>query len=206
MLNKFFKVEFSIRTLLSLEKELNVPLDSLLFEMEITPEIQKIILYHGVKRSTKLGRQKIYEMYDNLSRTEKVKVDMKVNGRLLDSFGIGKKRESNADVSQETEVKFFSEYMTTLMFQLMSSIKLSKDDFLNSTPSEIFSLLDVYKKEQEFQFKLNQLAHINAIGLTSSKKFKEINPFNNKGTKKQKRISKEDKNRELDFLFNKVGE
>ena len=124
MLN-IYKVEFCIGTLLSLEKELNVPLDSLLFELEVTPEIQKAIFYHGIKRSTKLGRKKIYEIYDNLSKTDRLRVDMKVNGRLLDSFGVGKQRERNEDVPQETEVKFFSEYMTKFMFYMMGAVGMS---------------------------------------------------------------------------------
>ena len=202
MLN-IYKVEFCIGTLLSLEKELNVPLDSLLFELEVTPEIQKAIFYHGIKRSTKLGRKKIYEIYDNLSKTDRLRVDMKVNGKLLDSFGVGKQRERNEDVPQETEVKFFSEYMMKFMFYMMGAVGMSKEDFMKSTPSEVFDIAEAYKKEQEFQFKLKQLAHINAIGMTSSKKFKEINPFDTRSNKKVRKVNQEEKRKELEFLMSR---
>ena len=202
MKHNIYKVEFSIRTLLLLEEELNVPLDSILFDVEITEDIQKAIFYYGVRRSTKFGRTKLYEQYDNLTSKDKLLLNMKVNGKLLDSFGVGK-QQGSSEVSQET--KFFAEYMIDFMHYMIGAVGMSKEEFLSCTPAEVFSIADAYRKEQEFQFKLNQLAHINAIGLTSSKKFKEINPFE-KQTSKVKKISKEDKEKELDFLFNKVGD
>ena len=55
-------------------------------------------------------------------------------------------------------------------------------------------------------YNLNKIANINAIGLTKSKKFREINPFDENDNKKFKKVSLEKKKADLDFLLNKVGE
>lgn len=202
MFSKFYKVEFPIGTLLELERELNVPLDRVLFELDITDDIQKIILYHGVRKHTKYGRQQIYKQYDNLSKIDKLKVDMKVNGVLLDAFGLGKKKLNKAtEVQEEKEIRFFEEYMTEFMYYMVGVVGLSKEEFLKSTPSEVFEIAEAHKKEQEFNFKLNQLSHINAIGLTSSKKFKEINPFKQEDNSKVKKVGKEFREKELAILL-----
>lgn len=43
------KVEFDIRTLLLLEEHLNVPIDNLIFDVEVTEEVQAIVNMFGMK-------------------------------------------------------------------------------------------------------------------------------------------------------------
>ena len=43
------KVEFDIRTLLLLEEHINVPIDNLIFDVEVTEEIQAIVNMFGMK-------------------------------------------------------------------------------------------------------------------------------------------------------------
>lgn len=194
-------IEFSIGTLFLLEKDLGVPLDSVLYEIEITEDIQKKILYYGLKR--KIDYKELSEQYDNLLPNEKLQVDLKCNGRLLDSFGAGKQTEES-EQEQSTEVKLFTDYMTELMFFVRGVLHMSKQEFMNSTPIEIFSILDQHKLHMEQLYGLNKIAHVNAIGLTSSKKFKEINPFG-KENKPFKKVNIDKKKSDLEFL-NKVGD
>ena len=83
---------------------------------------------------------------------------------------------------------------------------MSKEDFMSYTPVEIYAILETRRNHEKYQYNLNKLAHINAIGLTSSKKFKEINPFDDKQDKKVKKIDTAKKKADLDFLMNRVGE
>ena len=70
---------------------------------------------------------------------------------------------------------------------------MSKADFMSYTPVEIYAILDAHRNNVKYQYNIDKLAHINAIGLTSSKKFKEINPFDGKQDKKVKKIDTDKK-------------
>lgn len=197
------EIEFSIGTLFLLEKDLGVPLDSVLYEIEITTEIQMKILYYGLSR--KIPFEDLVTQYSKLVPAEKLEVDLKCNAKLLDAFGVGKQRvDKEEDVSQETQVRLFTDYMTELMFYVRGVLHMTKQEFISSTPIEIFTILDQHKLHMEQVYGLNKIAHVNAIGLTSSKKFKEINPFG-KENKPFKKVDIDKKKSELDFL-NKVGE
>ena len=82
------KVEFDIRTLLLLEEHVNVPIDNLLFDVEVTEELQAIVNMFGMK----LNEEELKE-YLLLEEPLKLSVDLKVNGALLDALGVGKKEE-----------------------------------------------------------------------------------------------------------------
>lgn len=198
------KVEFYIGTLLLLEKELNCPLDVLLFEMEITEEIQELVICYGYRNY--LEKSEVLELYRNLSANDRLSIDLIVNGRLLDAFGVGKQQESESleDNSEPKKLRFFSEYINEFKNFMVGVVGLSKHDFYNSTPIEVFDFAESYRKGLENVFALNQYSHINAIGLTSSKKFKAINPFE-KENKGYKKVDIDKKKRDLEFL-KKVGE
>ena len=83
---------------------------------------------------------------------------------------------------------------------------MSKSEFLSYTPVEIYAILDAHQGHIKYIYNLNKIANINAIGLTKSKKFREINPFDENDNKKFKKVSLEKKKADLDFLLNKVFE
>lgn len=197
------KVEFDIRTLLLLEEHLNVPIDNLIFDTEITDEVQAIVVMYGMK----LNEQELEE-YLTLKQPEKLSVDLKVNGALFDAIGLGKQSSEDTTIDTDTkvEVKFFKEYIKEFLYYCVGVLHMSKADFMSYTPVEIYAILDARRNHEKYQYNLNKLAHINAIGLTSSKKFKEINPFDENDNKKFKKVSLEKKKADLDFLLNKVGE
>lgn len=197
------KVEFNIRTLLSLEEFLNVPLTELVFQADITDEIQAIVVIYGLNLN-----DKELEEYLKLKPTDKLSVDLKVNSALLDAIGVGK--QSNNNSSDDTEnkperVKFFREYIKSFRNYCVGVLHMSKDDFYSYTPVEIHDIIDAHQDHVKLTYQLNKIAHINAIGLTSSKKFKEINPFNLEDSKRYRKVDIKQKREDLDFLMNKVG-
>lgn len=197
------KVEFDIRTLLLLEEHINVPIDNLIFDVEVTEELQAIVNMFGMK----LNEEELKE-YLLLEEPLKLSVDLKVNSALLDALGLGKQssEDTTVDTDAKVEVKFFREYIKDFLYYCVGVLHMSKEDFMSYTPVEIYSILETRRNHEKYQYSLNKLAHINAIGLTSSKKFKEINPFDVNDNKKFKKVSLEKKKADLDFLLNKVGE
>ena len=197
------KVEFNIGTLLLLESHLNVPIDSLIFDAEITDEVQAIVAMYGMQ----LNEQELEE-YLTLKQPEKLSVDLKVNGALFDALGLGKQssEDTTIDTDAKVEVKFFKEYIKEFLYYCVGVLHMSKADFMSYTPVEVYAILEAHRNHEKDHYNLNKLAHINAIGLTSSKKFKEINPFNNEQDKKVKKVDADKKKADLDFLMNRVGE
>lgn len=197
------QVEFNIRTLLLLEEHLNVPIDSLIFDAEITDEVQAIVAMYGMKLN-----DKELEEYLTLKEPEKLSVDLKVNGALFDALGLGKQssEDTTIDTDAKVEVKFFKEYIKEFLYYCVGVLHMSKADFMSYTPVEVYAILEAHRNNVKYQYNIDKLAHINAIGLTSSKKFKEINPFDGKQDKKVKKIDTAKKKSDLDFLMNRVGE
>lgn len=197
------KVEFDIRTLLLLEEHINVPIDNLLFDVEVTEEIQAIVNMFGMK----LNEEELKE-YLLLEEPLKLSVDLKVNSALLDALGVGNKKndDTTVDTDAKVEVKFFREYIKEFRDYCVGVLYMSKSEFLSYTPVEIYAILDAHQGHIKYMYNLNKIANINAIGLTKSKKFREINPFDENDNKKFKKVSLEKKKADLDFLFNKVGE
>ena len=197
------KVEFDIRTLLLLEEHVNVPIDNLLFDVEVTEELQAIVNMFGMK----LNEEELKE-YLLLEEPLKLSVDLKVNGALLDALGVGKKKndDTTVDTDAKVEVKFFREYIKEFRDYCVGVLNMSKSEFLSYTPVEIYAILDAHQGHIKYMYNLNKIANINAIGLTKSKKFKEINPFDENDNKKFKKVGLEKKKADLDFLLNKVGE
>lgn len=197
------KVEFDIRTLLLLEEHVNVPIDNLIFDVEVTEELQAIVNMFGMK----LNEEELKE-YLLLEEPLKLSVDLKVNGALLDALGVGKKKndDTTVDTDAKVEVKFFREYIKEFRDYCVGVLHMSKSEFLAYTPVEIYAILDAHQGHIKYMYNLNKIANINAIGLTKSKKFKEINPFDENDNKKFKKVSLEKKKADLDFLLNKVGE
>ena len=197
------KVEFDIRTLLLLEEHINVPIDNLLFDVEVTEELQAIVNMFGMK----LNEEELKE-YLLLEEPLKLSVDLKVNGALLDALGVGKKKndDTTVDTDAKVEVKFFREYIKEFRDYCVGVLHMSTSEFLSYTPVEIYAILDAHQGHIKYMYNLSKIANINAIGLTKSKKFKEINPFDNTSDKKFKKVSLEKKKADLDFLLNKVGE
>lgn len=197
------KVEFDIRTLLLLEEHINVPIDNLIFDVEVTEELQAIVNMFGMK----LNEEELKE-YLLLEEPLKLSVDLKVNGALLDALGVGKKKndDTTVDTDAKVEVKFFREYIKEFRDYCVGVLRMSKSEFLSYTPVEIYAILDAHQGHIKYMYNLNKIANINAIGLTKSKKFREINPFDENDNKKFKKVSLEKKKADLDFLLNKVGE
>ena len=197
------KVEFDIRTLLLLEEHVNVPIDNLIFDVEVTEEIQAIVNMFGMK----LNEEELKE-YLLLEEPLKLSVDLKVNGALLDALGVGKKKndDTTVDTDAKVEVKFFREYIKEFRDYCVVVLHMSKSEFLSYTPVEIYAILDAHQGHIKYMYNLNKIANINAIGLTKSKKFREINPFDENDNKKFKKVGLEKKKADLDFLLNKVGE
>ena len=197
------KVEFDIRTLLLLEEHINVPIDTLLFDVEVTEELQAIVNMFGMK----LNEEELKE-YLSLEEPLKLSVDLKVNGALLDALGVGKKKndDTTVDTDAKVEVKFFREYIKEFRDYCVGVLHMSISEFLSYTPVEIYAILDAHQGHIKYMYNLNKIANINAIGLTKSKKFREINPFDENDNKKFKKVGLEKKKADLDFLLNKVGE
>ena len=195
------KVEFDIRTLLLLEEHINVPIDNLIFDVEVTEELQAIVNMFGMK----LNEEELKE-YLLLEEPLKLSVDLKVNGALLDGVGKKKNDDATVDTDAKVEVKFFREYIKEFRDYCVGVLHMSKSEFLSYTPVEIYAILDAHQGHIKYMYNLNKIANINAIGLTKSKKFREINPFDENDNKKFKKVSLEKKKADLDFLLNKVGE
>lgn len=195
------QVGFDIRTLLLLESHLNVPIDDIVFNAEITDEIQAVITMFGMK----LNEEELKE-YLLLDAPTRLSVDLKVNSALLDALGVGKQSNetTTTDTDKVVKVEFFKEYIKDFMNYCIGVLYMSKDDFMSYTPVEIYAILDKHREHTKYMYQLNKLAHINAIGLTSSKKYKEINPFgDSEDNKKVKKIDKSKKKADLDFLMNR---
>ena len=120
------KVEFDIRTLLLLEEHINVPIDNLIFDVEVTEELQAIVNMFGMK----LNEEELKE-YLLLEEPLKLSVDLKVNGALLDALGVGKKKndDTTVDTDAKVEVKFFREYIKEFRDYCVGVLHMSKSEF-----------------------------------------------------------------------------
>ena len=197
-MNKFkLKVEFNIRTLLSLEEELNMSLYDILFESEIDNYKQTVISAYGLSLTEEELRD-----YLQLDTKHKLSLDLMVNASILDAFGLGKQCEENYDDSDNETDTFdsFKEYIKSVQPYVLGVVGLSLNDFYSLTPYEVTQVIQAHRNYIEQTYQLQKIACINAIGLTRSKKFKEINPFDTKSNKRVKKVDIDKKNEELDFL------
>ena len=197
-MNQFkLKVEFNIRTLLSLEEELNMSLYDILFESEIDNYKQTVISAYGLSLTEEELRD-----YLQLDTKHKLSLDMMVNASILDAFGVGKQYEEDCDDSDNETDTFdsFKEYIKSVQPYVLGVVGLSLNDFYSLTPYEVTQVIQAHRNYIEQTYQLQKIACINAIGLTRSKKFKEINPFDTKSNKRVKKVDIDKKNEELDFL------
>ena len=197
-MNQFkLKVEFNIRTLLSLEEELNMSLYDILFESEIDNYKQTVISAYGLSLTEEELRD-----YLQLDTKHKLSLDLMVNASILDAFGLGKQHEENYDDSDNETDTFdsFKEYIKSVQPYVLGVVGLSLNDFYSLTPYEVTQVIQAHRNYIEQTYQLQKIACINAIGLTRSKKFKEINPFDVKSNKRVKKVDIDKKNEELDFL------
>ena len=197
-MNQFkLKVEFNIRTLLSLEEELNMSLYDILFESEIDNYKQTVISAYGLSLTEEELRD-----YLQLDTKHKLSLDLMVNASILDAFGLGKQHEENYDDSDNETDTFdsFKEYIKSVQPYVLGVVGLSLNDFYSLTPYEVTQIIQAHRNYIEQTYQLQKIACINAIGLTRSKKFKEINPFDTKSNKRVKKVDIDKKNEELDFL------
>ena len=197
-MNQFkLKVEFNIRTLLSLEEELNMSLYDILFESEIDNYKQTVISAYGLSLTEEELRD-----YLQLDTKHKLSLDLMVNASILDAFGLGKQHEENYDDSDNEADTFdsFKEYIKSVQPYVLGVVGLSLNDFYSLTPYEVTQVIQAHRNYIEQTYQLQKIACINAIGLTRSKKFKEINPFDTKSNKRVKKVDIDKKNEELDFL------
>ena len=197
-MNQFkLKVEFNIRTLLSLEEELNMSLYDILFESEIDNYKQTVISAYGLSLTEEELRD-----YLQLDTKYKLSLDMMVNASILDAFGVGKQYEEDCDGSDDETDTFdsFKEYIKSVQPYVLGVVGLSLNDFYSLTPYEVTQVIQAHRNYIEQTYQLQKIACINAIGLTRSKKFKEINPFDTKSNKRVKKVDIDKKNEELDFL------
>ena len=197
-MNQFkLKVEFNIRTLLSLEEELNMPLYDILFESEIVNFKQTVISAYGLSLTEEELRD-----YLQLDTKHKLSLDLMVNASILDAFGLGKQHEEDYDDSDNETDTFdsFKEYIKSVQPYVLGVVVLSLNDFYSITPYEVTQVIQAHRNYIEQTYQLQKIACINAIGLTRSKKFKEINPFDTKSNKRVKKVDIDKKNEELDFL------
>ena len=197
-MNQFkLKVEFNIRTLLSLEEELNMSLYDILFESEIDNYKQTVISAYGLSLTEEELRD-----YLQLDTKHKLSLDLMVNASILDAFGLGKQYEEDCDDSDNETDTFdsFKEYIKSVQPYVLGVVGLSLNDFYSLTPYEVTQVIQVHRNYIEQTYQLQKIACINAIGLTRSKKFKEINPFDTKSNKRVKKVDIDKKNEELDFL------
>ena len=197
-MNQFkLKVEFNIRTLLSLEEELNMSLYDILFESEIDNYKQTVISAYGLSLTEEELRD-----YLQLDTKHKLSLDLMVNASILDAFGLGKQHEEDYDDSDNEADTFdsFKEYIKSVQPYVLGVVGLSLNDFYSLTPYEVTQIIQAHRNYIEQTYQLQKIACINAIGLTRSKKFKEINPFDTKSNKRVKKVDIDKKNEELDFL------
>lgn len=197
-MNQFkLKVEFNIRTLLSLEEELNMSLYDILFESEIDNYKQTVISAYGLSLTEEELRD-----YLQLDTKHKLSLDLMVNASILDAFGLGKQCEEDYDDSDNETDTFdsFKEYIKSVQPYVLGVVGLSLNDFYSLTPYEVTQVIQAHRNYIEQTYQLQKIACINAIGLTRSKKFKEINPFDTKSNKRVKKVDIDKKNEELDFL------
>ena len=197
-MNQFkLKVEFNIRTLLSLEEELNMSLYDILFESEIDNYKQTVISAYGLSLTEEELRD-----YLQLDTKHRLSLDLMVNASILDAFGLGKQHEENYDDSDNEADTFdsFKEYIKSVQPYVLGVVGLSLNDFYSLTPYEVTQVIQAHRNYIEQTYQLQKIACINAIGLTRSKKFKEINPFDTKSNKRVKKVDIDKKNEELDFL------
>ena len=197
-MNQFkLKVEFNIRTLLSLEEELNMSLYDILFESEIDNYKQTVISAYGLSLTEEELRD-----YLQLDTKYKLSLDLMVNASILDAFGLGKQHEEDYDDSDNETDTFdsFKEYIKSVQPYVLGVVGLSLNDFYSLTPYEVTQVIQAHRNYIEQTYQLQKIACINAIGLTRSKKFKEINPFDTKSNKRVKKVDIDKKNEELDFL------
>ena len=197
-MNQFkLKVEFNIRTLLSLEEELNMSLYDILFESEIDNYKQTVISAYGLSLTEEELRD-----YLKLDTKHRLSLDLMVNASILDAFGLGKQHEENYDDSDNETDTFdsFKEYIKSVQPYVLGVVGLSLNDFYSLTPYEVTQVIQAHRNYIEQTYQLQKIACINAIGLTRSKKFKEINPFDTKSNKRVKKVDIDKKNEELDFL------
>jgi hypothetical protein len=197
-MNQFkLKVEFNIRTLLSLEEELNMSLYDILFESEIDNYKQTVISAYGLSLTEEELRD-----YLQLDTKHRLSLDLMVNASILDAFGLGKQHEEDYDDSDNETDTFdsFKEYIKSVQPYVLGVVGLSLNDFYSLTPYEVTQVIQAHRNYIEQTYQLQKIACINAIGLTRSKKFKEINPFDTKSNKRVKKVDIDKKNEELDFL------
>ena len=197
-MNQFkLKVEFNIRTLLSLEEELNMSLYDILFESEIDNYKQTVISAYGLSLTEEELRD-----YLKLDTKHKLSLDLMVNASILDAFGLGKQYEEDyGDSDNETDTfDSFKEYIKSVQPYVLGVVGLSLNDFYSLTPYEVTQIIQAHRNYIEQTYQLQKIACINAIGLTRSKKFKEINPFDTKSNERVKKVDIDKKNEELDFL------
>ena len=197
-MNQFkLKVEFNIRTLLSLEEELNMSLYDILFESEIDNYKQTVISAYGLSLTEEELRD-----YLQLDTKHRLSLDLMVNASILDAFGLGKQCEEDYDDSDNEADIFdsFKEYIKSVQPYVLGVVGLSLNDFYSLTPYEVTQVIQAHRNYIEQTYQLQKIACINAIGLTRSKKFKEINPFDTKSNKRVKKVDIDKKNEELDFL------
>ena len=197
-MNQFkLKVEFNIRTLLSLEEELNMSLYDILFESEIDNYKQTVISAYGLSLTEEELRD-----YLKLDTKHRLSLDLMVNASILDAFGLGKQHEEDYDDSDNETDTFdsFKEYIKSVQPYVLGVVGLSLNDFYSLTPYEVTQVIQAHRNYIEQTYQLQKIACINAIGLTRSKKFKEINPFDTKSNKRVKKVDIDKKNEELNFL------
>ena len=197
-MNQFkLKVEFNIRTLLSLEEELNMSLYDILFESEIDNYKQTVISAYGLSLTEEELRD-----YLQLDTKHRLSLDLMVNASILDAFGLGKQCEEDYNDSDNETDTFdsFKEYIKSVQPYVLGVVGLSLNDFYSLTPYEVTQVIQAHRNYIEQTYQLQKIACINAIGLTRSKKFKEINPFDVKSNKRVKKVDIDKKNEELDFL------
>ena len=197
-MNQFkLRVEFNIRTLLSLEEELNMSLYDILFESEIDNYKQTVISAYGLSLTEEELRD-----YLKLDTKHRLSLDLMVNASILDAFGLGKQCEEDYDDSDNETDTFdsFKEYIKSVQPYVLGVVGLSLNDFYSLTPYEVTQVIQAHRNYIEQTYQLQKIACINAIGLTRSKKFKEINPFDVKSNKRVKKVDIDKKNEELDFL------
>lgn len=197
---KYYPVHFTIKSLVELDSDLVMPLEDLLFNIEITPELQILIIYYGIDKQ--VGLEVLTKWYLHLQAKELQSVNVLVNGNLLESVGVGRETTNSNNDNEEKQPKSFTESMEDLMCYLVANVGISITEFYNSTPNLMYKLSDAYFKKLEADFNLSTNAFINAWGLTHSKKFKPINPFNNENNSATKVVDLDKKKEDLDFLFN----
>ena len=126
-MNQFkLKVEFNIRTLLSLEEELNMSLYDILFESEIDNYKQTVISAYGLSLTEEELRD-----YLKLDTKHKLSLDLMVNASILDAVGLGKQHEEDYDDSDTEADTFdsFKEYIKSVQPYVLGVVGLSLTDF-----------------------------------------------------------------------------